>query len=103
VVSGTDRLACREAFFVNNPLEVKEIYEHALDFALRVSRLFRSLSVWAFLVRLVRLSNHCQCLRRSFPEIFTRFDSVPCSLRSNLLETFPKWKSKYASKLVSYA
>jgi hypothetical protein len=37
---------------VNNPLDTKENYEHALDFALLLPRLFRSKLVWTFRVRL---------------------------------------------------
>jgi hypothetical protein len=37
-----DCLACQDEFFVNNSLDVKENDEHALDFALHLSRLFRS-------------------------------------------------------------
>jgi hypothetical protein len=33
VVCGIDYLACQDKFFVNNPLDVKENYEHALDFS----------------------------------------------------------------------
>jgi hypothetical protein len=29
-------LACQDEFFVNNPLDVKENYKHALDFALHL-------------------------------------------------------------------
>jgi hypothetical protein len=39
---GIDCLACQDDFFANNPLDVKENYEHAPDFALHMSRLFRS-------------------------------------------------------------
>jgi hypothetical protein len=42
VVCGIDCLAYQDKFFVNNPLDVKENYEHGLDFALYLSRLFRS-------------------------------------------------------------
>jgi hypothetical protein len=35
-------LACHNKLFLNNPLDVKENDEHALDFALQLSRLFRS-------------------------------------------------------------
>jgi hypothetical protein len=35
-------LACQEEFFVNNPLDVSENYEYALDFTLHVSCLFLS-------------------------------------------------------------
>jgi hypothetical protein len=42
VVCGTDCLACQAELFVNNPLNAKENNEHALDFALQLSRHFRS-------------------------------------------------------------
>jgi hypothetical protein len=42
VVRVTDFLACQDEMFVKNPLDVKESYEHALDFALHISRLFQS-------------------------------------------------------------
>jgi hypothetical protein len=32
VVCGIDCLACQDEFFVNNPLDVKGNYEHALHF-----------------------------------------------------------------------
>jgi hypothetical protein len=35
-------LACQDEFFVNIPNDVKENDEHALDFALHLSRLSRS-------------------------------------------------------------
>jgi hypothetical protein len=35
-----DRLACQDEFFVHNVLDVKENYEHALDFALHLPRFF---------------------------------------------------------------
>jgi hypothetical protein len=35
-------LACQNKFFVNNPLDVKENDEHALDLALHLSHLFQS-------------------------------------------------------------
>jgi hypothetical protein len=31
---------CQDKFFVDNPLSVKENYEHVLDFALHLCRLF---------------------------------------------------------------
>jgi hypothetical protein len=34
-------LACQDQFLANNPLDVKEGDEHALDFALRLSHFFR--------------------------------------------------------------
>jgi hypothetical protein len=39
-VCGIDGLACQDDLFVNNPLNVKESEEHALDFALHLSHLF---------------------------------------------------------------
>jgi hypothetical protein len=42
VVYGTDCLGCQGEFFVNNPHDVKESDEHALDFALHLCRLSRS-------------------------------------------------------------
>jgi hypothetical protein len=33
-------MACQDEVFVNNPLDVKENDEHALDFAFRLSHLF---------------------------------------------------------------
>jgi hypothetical protein len=39
VVCGTDSLACQDEFFVNTPLDIKGNDEHALDFALHLSRL----------------------------------------------------------------
>jgi hypothetical protein len=69
---------------MNNPLDVKENNEHALDFALP----FRSAPNGAFHSNsrvtapaffLERVSNHSQDLRRAFPQIFTKFDAVPLS------------------------
>jgi hypothetical protein len=37
-----DCLAFQDEIFVSNPLDAKENDEHALDFALHLSRLFRS-------------------------------------------------------------
>jgi hypothetical protein len=37
VVCGTDCMACQGEFFVNNPLNVRDNEEHALDFALHLS------------------------------------------------------------------
>jgi hypothetical protein len=41
VVCRIDRLACQGKLFANNPHGVKENDEHALDFALHLSLLFR--------------------------------------------------------------
>jgi hypothetical protein len=42
VVRGIDCLAYQDEFFVDNPLDIEENDEHALDFLLQLSRLFRS-------------------------------------------------------------
>jgi hypothetical protein len=40
-ISVVDSLACQDEFFVNNPLDVKESDEHALDFPFTCLALFR--------------------------------------------------------------
>jgi hypothetical protein len=71
-------MTCRGELFVRNPLDVTENYEHALDFALHLSRPFLSLDFsctpLAFFSE--RLSNHCQGLRRILSTIFTQFHAV---------------------------
>jgi hypothetical protein len=42
VVCRIDRLSCQDEFFVNNPLNVKENYEHAFDFAIHLFQHFLS-------------------------------------------------------------
>jgi hypothetical protein len=42
VACGIGCLAYQDEFFANNSLDVKENDEHALDFSLHLSRLFRS-------------------------------------------------------------
>jgi hypothetical protein len=71
-------------FFVNNPLDVKENYEHALDFAFRLSRLFEfghaiQTHVYDSHFLPVRLSDHRQGLRYTLSDICTKFDAVPLS------------------------
>jgi hypothetical protein len=74
-------LACQDELFVNNPLDVKENYEHALDFTFHLSRTY-SVSVssdfpstaHAFFPE--RSSNHCQDFLYTFSEIFAKFDAV---------------------------
>jgi hypothetical protein len=39
LVCGIDCFVCQDEFFVNNPLDVNENYEHALDFAIHLSRI----------------------------------------------------------------
>jgi hypothetical protein len=48
-----DCLVCQDKFLVNNSIDVKANDEHALDFALHLSSLFRSWWVWTFPVRLI--------------------------------------------------
>jgi hypothetical protein len=63
-----------------NPLDVKENYGYSLDFALLLSRLFRSWCLdfpctdHAFFPE--RLPNHYQGLRRTFSKICTKFSAV---------------------------
>jgi hypothetical protein len=69
---------------VNNPLDVKESDEHALGFALHLSRPFSGLVTLDFTCAAPaffpeRFYNHCQCLRRIFSKICTKFDAVPLS------------------------
>jgi hypothetical protein len=40
-VCGIETLVCHDEGFVNNPLDIEESDEHALDFALYLSRLFQ--------------------------------------------------------------
>jgi hypothetical protein len=69
---------------MNNPLDVKENNEHALNFVFYLLAFF-SVSVGldtpytthAFFPE--RLSNHCQDLCPTYSEIFTKFDAVPLS------------------------
>jgi hypothetical protein len=42
IAYGIDCLACQDVFFVNNRFDIKENDKLALDFAFRLSRLFRS-------------------------------------------------------------
>jgi hypothetical protein len=42
LICGIGCLACQDEFYVNNSLDVKENYEHALDFAPHLLRLFWS-------------------------------------------------------------
>jgi hypothetical protein len=68
--------------FVNIPLDIKENDEHALDFALQMSRLFFFRStlnqeLHSFFPE--RLSNQYQCLRRTFSDICTNFDASSLS------------------------
>jgi hypothetical protein len=78
-----DCFACQDECFVNNPLDVKEDDEHALDFALHLSRRCRPWSLdfpcTSHALFTEGLSNHCQCLRRTVSEICTTFDAVPLS------------------------
>jgi hypothetical protein len=63
-----DCLACPDECLVNSPLDAKENYEHASDFALHLSCL-----LWAVTFFPESLSNHCQVLCYIFSEICTTF------------------------------
>jgi hypothetical protein len=65
VVCRIECLACQDELFVNNPLDFKENFEHALDFTLLLSCRF-SVSLSLDFLRMVpgffpiNLSNHCR-------------------------------------------
>jgi hypothetical protein len=71
-VCGIDCLACQD---------IRENYEHALDFALHCLASFRCRSVWTFRAQLMPSSpNACPIIARishTFSEIYTKFDAVP--------------------------
>jgi hypothetical protein len=69
---------------VNNPLDAKQNYEYALDFALPVSRLVLSRRVWAFRIRLTFSPSNARLttVRASviiFPEVCTKSNVLPLS------------------------
>jgi hypothetical protein len=66
VVQGIDCLACQDEFFVNNPLDIKENDEYALDFVLHLSCLFLASVSMDF-----TLSSPSTCL------IITRVSTAP--------------------------
>jgi hypothetical protein len=76
-------LACQDEFFVNNPLDVEENYEHALVLLITCLVSFGlgefELSITTYAFFLERLSNHCQGLLDTFSEMCTKFDAVPLS------------------------
>jgi hypothetical protein len=66
---------------VSYPPDIKEIYEHALGFALHLHRLFRSRRIRTFRVRFMHSSsNACLISARvsvaRFSQIFRKFDTV---------------------------
>jgi hypothetical protein len=69
---------------VNNPLDVKENDEHALEFVFHLYQLY-SISAsldfpcMAQAFFLERLSNHCQGVRHTFPRFAKKIDAVPLS------------------------
>jgi hypothetical protein len=76
-------LACQDEFFVDNPLDVNENDELALDclspvppfsFCPEPSMIFKHPHA-ADACFPERLSNHCQCFRLTFSEICKKFDS----------------------------
>jgi hypothetical protein len=59
---------------LKNSLDVKENYDHPLDFALHLSRLFQSRWVWIFRVRLMlSSSNACLIIARVSVSLVPRF------------------------------
>jgi hypothetical protein len=84
VVCGINCLICQGEFFVNNPIDIKENDDHAIDFTLHLfSPVSVSLSLGfpcaanAFLPE--RLSNNFQGLWQSFSEICTKCDAASLS------------------------
>jgi hypothetical protein len=74
---------------VNNPIDVKENGEHALDFALPSSRPFSaSLSLdFPCKARALfpeRLSNHCQGLRSTFPSFAQNLMHTRCRIHCQI-------------------
>jgi hypothetical protein len=62
---------------MNKPFDVKENEEHALGFALHLSRNFQSRLVWTFHVRLMLSSpNACLIIARDSVAIFPRFAQI---------------------------
>jgi hypothetical protein len=65
---------------MNNPIDMKEIDEHALDSALQLSRLF-SVSARFHFPRMAHvffpelMSNNCHYIRLAFSEICTKCDA----------------------------
>jgi hypothetical protein len=93
------------------PLMSKKNDEHALDFALHLSRHFWSrwicdLSCSAHAFFPERLSNHCQGLRHTFSEICKTFVAVPLSDPSHIHTAawnFVRLLPRYASTIISIA
>jgi hypothetical protein len=68
-----DGLACQDEFYVNNPRDVKEKDEYVVDFALHLSRNFRSRRVPTFRVWLMLSSlNACLNIVRVSVTLFQR-------------------------------
>jgi hypothetical protein len=99
-VCGIDCFACQDEFFVNKSPLCKKKYEHALDFALRLPRLFRSRWFWAFRVQLM-LSSPKACLftfRVSvglFPRSAQSLMLFLCRIHCKIPYTIPKKGSKH--------
>jgi hypothetical protein len=72
-------LACQDEFLVNNTFDVKENYDHALDFVLRLPRSFRSRRVCAFRVRLMlSFPNACLTTARVSIALFQDLHKLWC-------------------------
>jgi hypothetical protein len=84
VMCGIDWLACQDEFFMNDHLDVKGNDEHALDFALQLSRRFSVSASFDFPCTAhtlfpERLCNRYQDLRHTLSEISTKVDVAPLS------------------------
>jgi hypothetical protein len=95
---GIDCLVCQDELCQND--------EHALEFALHLSRLFSAVSnsldyqctAHSFFPEC--LSNHCQGLHSTFPKICTKYDDVPVSDQSqNRIRPHTELKIKGRYKL----
>jgi hypothetical protein len=68
-----------DEFFVNNSFYVKEIYEHALNFAPHLSRLSRSRRIWTFRVLLMLCSpNACLITSKVSAHFFWDLHRIWC-------------------------
>jgi hypothetical protein len=81
--------AFQDKLFMNNPFDIKENYEHALDFALHLSRLFLSQWVWAFSIQLMLSSpNACLIIARVSVSLFPRFAQICfCSFVESIVKS----------------
>jgi hypothetical protein len=108
VICRIDCLTFQDEPLQNNPLDVKENDEHALDFALHLSRLLSFPASFdfpctghAFFPK--HLSNHCQSPSPTFSVACPKVDAVPLSDASRNKRTYKlykadvHWEFEYAS------